>query len=129
VTDDPRRGSGDDDDGSGAAAVGGARAEMAWEPSQYKKDVTGDMPNAYNPKDVEGCWGEFWEKEGLMGADAEVCVRARTGACFQRAAAGACRWLQRSRSRIAAAAVAAACCARRRPAERRCARAAINNLV
>ena len=67
---------------------------MAWEPSQYKKDVTGDMPNAYNPKDVEGCWGEFWEKEGLMGADAEVCVRARTGACFQRAAAGACRWLQ-----------------------------------
>ena len=45
---------------------------MAWEPSAYKKDVTGEMPNAYDPKAVEQCWGEFWEKEGLMGADAEV---------------------------------------------------------
>ena len=52
---------------------------MAWEPSEYKKDVTGEMPNAYDPKSVEGCWGEFWEKEGLMGADAEV--RERKGEC------------------------------------------------
>ena len=48
---------------------------MAWEPSAYKKDVTGEMPNAYDPKAVEQCWGEFWEKEGLMGADAEVSRR------------------------------------------------------
>lgn len=54
----------------------GARAAMAWEPSEYKKDVTGEMPNAYDPKMVEGCWGEFWEKEGLMGADAEVRLSA-----------------------------------------------------
>lgn len=47
-------------------------AAMAWEPSEFKKDVTAEMPNAYDPKVVEGCWGEFWEKEGLMGADAEV---------------------------------------------------------
>jgi hypothetical protein len=35
-------------------------------------DLDADMPNAYNPMEVEKCWGEFWEKEGLMGADAEV---------------------------------------------------------
>ena len=50
---------------------------MAWEPSEYKKDVTGEMPSAYDPKSVEGCWGEFWEKEGLMGADAEVREQGR----------------------------------------------------
>ena len=49
---------------------------MAWAPSEHKKDVTGEMPSAYNPKEVESCWGEFWEKEGLMGADAEVCAPA-----------------------------------------------------
>ena len=63
---------------------------MAWAPSEHKKDVTGEMPSAYNPKEVESCWGEFWEKEGLMGADAEVCARR----CLLRAltdAAGSCR--------------------------------------
>ena len=51
---------------------------MAWEPSTYKKDVRGEMPNAYDPKKVEQCWGEFWEKEGLMGADAEVSANSAT---------------------------------------------------
>ena len=49
---------------------------MAYEKSKHKKDVSNDMPNAYNPADVEGCWGDFWEKEGLMGADAEVCANS-----------------------------------------------------
>ena len=53
-------------------------ASMAWEPSTYKKDVSGEMPNAYDPKKVEQCWGEFWEKEGLMGADAEVSANSAT---------------------------------------------------
>lgn len=57
-----------------------ATAAMAWEPSEYKKDVTGEMPNAYDPKAVEGCWGDFWEKEGLMGADAEVRLSAADSA-------------------------------------------------
>ena len=69
---------------------------MAWEPSEFKKDVTGEMPNAYDPKSVEGCWGEFWEKEGLMGADAEVRLSAATaswGACFASACVPADRRL------------------------------------
>ena len=54
-------------------AVGAALCAMAYEKSKYKKDVTGtEMPNAYLPADVESCWGDFWEKEGLMGADAQV---------------------------------------------------------
>ena len=40
---------------------------MAWEPSTYKKDVSGEMPNAYDPKKVEQCWDEFWETDGLIG--------------------------------------------------------------
>ena len=53
---------------------------MAWEPSTYKKDVRGEMPNAYDPKKVEQCWGEFWEKEGLMGADAAVSANIAAAA-------------------------------------------------
>ena len=74
----------EDQDGKSAAVVV-VELAMAWEPSEFKKDVTGEMPNAYDPKSVEGCWGEFWEKEGLMGADAEVRLSADCqlgGACF-----------------------------------------------
>eukprot|EP01052_Picozoa_sp_SAG31_P005547 SAG31_NODE_245_length_19224_cov_10.210614_1_plen_138_part_00 len=33
-----------------------------------------EMAGSYDPAEVEKCWGDFWEKEGLMGADADTVL-------------------------------------------------------
>eukprot|EP01051_Picozoa_sp_SAG22_P000298 SAG22_NODE_7_length_40155_cov_25.241356_11_plen_194_part_00 len=59
--------------------MGEPEPESPWPKSDFKKDMSGEMAASYDPEVVEECWGEFWEKEGLMGADAETVLNDKSG--------------------------------------------------
>jgi len=43
-------------------------------PPGEKKDVTGPMPESYNPRYVEACWYSWWEKHGFFKPEYKVCT-------------------------------------------------------
>lgn len=41
-----------------------------------KKDISGPLPDAYNPQYVEAAWYSWWEKEGFFTPEYGVSVLA-----------------------------------------------------
>eukprot|EP00898_Chlorokybus_atmophyticus_P007302 jgi/Chlat1/7573/Chrsp63S07062 len=64
---------------AGGGGVGGAAAALASAvdevelaratPKGHKKDVSGEMPKAYNPRAVELAWYDWWQQSGFFSAD------------------------------------------------------------
>eukprot|EP00899_Mesostigma_viride_P028366 jgi/Mesvir1/8714/Mv02646-RA.1 len=52
-----------------AALVNAEPEEIKVTPPGEKKDVSGEMPKAYNPKAVEEGWYAWWEKSGFFSAN------------------------------------------------------------